>query len=491
MQKSTRQILIGVCVLFFGIMLWSQSQLDPVLAANRQGEKTTIIGLSNEFILGPLLGLQQAVAGALWVRADEFFHSGDYDAILPIVRMVTWLDPHSLDVYITGGWHLAYNFTDSNERSDRRYIPAAQALLREGYENNKNVYDIAFEVGWQNFDKIKNYEEAEKWFRIALTGKAPDEKGVPNQPAPMFVRHQIAHQLERQGRIDEACAEWRACIKESMERLEKDPNDFSKKNTLDSEKHNLELTLLRNFSRYKHSVDFNMPDPGHPQMTRRPDKIDPETGEPSPAEFYKFLSGPNVGQARPPAIEPPYDTHFDCRIKFPQPKNLEIYNGHFDTGDGARVTVRLHDANWFEQVMNTFSFDIDQTQTIMQDAHSVRDKTWGRKVDMSKDPKMYSFSSPEKGYYLVLEFNPRGTSPHIQDRFGYNGEGMTDAKYLKVIKADSSEKKDLRILRKIYHLTQAQVLGQEPVTESSVISNEEYDRIQQENANRAAKSAAQ
>src|SRR5207247_2222727 len=135
--------------LIIGVIL-TQRMIDPGVAELHKGEKSAFKGLSNEFILGPALGLQQAVAGALWVRADEFFHEGDYDAILPLVRMVTWLDPHQLDVFITGSWHLSYNFTDSNERSDRRYIPAAQRLLQEGIENNKSVYDVPFELAWQN-----------------------------------------------------------------------------------------------------------------------------------------------------------------------------------------------------------------------------------------------------------------------------------------------------------------------------------------------------
>src|SRR5918911_107679 len=114
MKSSTRSGLIAATVLLFVAVIFTQAKLDPRVRDMHKGEKSNFIGLSNEFILGPMLGLQQAVAGVLWVRADEFFHEGDYDAILPMVRMVTWLDPHFVDVYITGAWHLSYNFTDSN-----------------------------------------------------------------------------------------------------------------------------------------------------------------------------------------------------------------------------------------------------------------------------------------------------------------------------------------------------------------------------------------
>src|SRR5579862_6003196 len=120
MNPSTRNILMFLLLPLAVGVVFTQRRLDPMIHEMHKGERTVFAGLSNEFILGPMLGLQEAVAGALWVRADEFFHEGDYDAILPIVRLVTWLDPHQLDVYITGAWHLAYNFTDANERSDRR-----------------------------------------------------------------------------------------------------------------------------------------------------------------------------------------------------------------------------------------------------------------------------------------------------------------------------------------------------------------------------------
>jgi hypothetical protein len=497
MKQQTRTgILAAIVLLAIGQMV-VQKLLDPQIREIHKGEKTALAGLSNEFILGPMLGLQQAVAGALWVRADEFFHEGDYDAILPIVRMVTWLDPHQLDVYITGAWHLSYNFTDSNERSDRRYIPAAQRLLEEGYENNKTLYDIPFELGWENTDKIKDYDRAEHWFRIASAAQSMDKGTL--EPAPMFTWHQLAHSLERQGRIDESVEVWRKVLAMSEEKLSKNKEDFSLKNVRDSERHNLELLLKRKFSRTVHAIDFELDQ----KLTR---SINMQTGEPFPNSSFisnDIKDGP-LGQPKPPATSKPWNTAFDTvaaaktTVEFVKPKVMDI-KGVFNVGDGARVTVRLHDADWTQPTLKDFSFDIDQSQTIMLDQLSVRSKTWGRKIDMSRDPKMYSFSkdvandpkaknlTPEQkkaaaDYYLELWFDARGTSPFIQDRFGWSGEGMTDPKYLWTIKSNKPElgKPDNHILRKVYKLRRTQIMGNEPVTEADVVPNEEYDRIQAE-----------
>ncbi len=452
--------------------IFTQRLIDPGVSELHKGEKSSPIGLSNEFILGPALGLQQAVAGALWVRADEFFHEGDYDAILPMVRMVTWLDPHQIDVYITGAWHLAYNFTDANERSDRRYIPAAQKLLEEGVENNKDIYDIPFELGWQNTDKIKNYERAEFWFRDASGKKGTDQQGRTGQPAPMFVWHQLAHSLERQGRIDEALDIWRRAYATTSAKLKgskPEQIDYTVKSTNDSEKHNLELTLKRRYSRLVHEIDFELDN----KITK---SVNPQTGEPSPRDSYlaaKSDEGVPVGSPRLPALQVKWDTAFDAHVTFPQAKVLEP-RGQFNVGDGGRVTVKLHDEDWHDALLTEFKFDIDQQQTIMVDQHSVRDGKWGRKIDMSKDPKMYSFS--RKYYYLVFDFDPRGTSPFIQDKFGWSGEGMTDKKYLWI---DRSPKVENRRIRKVFKISKDQIMAAKPVTEADVVPNDVYERIQQ------------
>src|SRR5579871_5295802 len=121
MNKS-RKILAGVLVLliiaqgaFQQGFLWStwKKRYAP---ENIVGGGTA---LDPSQFLAAMAGFREMVAGILWVRADSFFDSGNYDAILPIIRLVTILDPHQIDVYATGMWHIGYNFTDEEQRSDR------------------------------------------------------------------------------------------------------------------------------------------------------------------------------------------------------------------------------------------------------------------------------------------------------------------------------------------------------------------------------------
>ncbi|MFM7320057.1 MAG: hypothetical protein ACKO5K_00860, partial [Armatimonadota bacterium] len=61
-------------------------------------------------------------------------------------------------------------------------------------------------------------------------------------------------------------------------------------------------------------------------------------------------------------------------------------------------------------------------------AADLRPGVFKRTIDMTKDPKMYSFSNDK--YDLRITFNPRTAPDFVQDRFGWNGEGLTDKRFL-------------------------------------------------------------
>jgi len=231
-----------ILIALYALTMFLQSRIDPLAREMRKGEaqvQNVSGSLNGEFLLLPLLGFREAAAGLLWVRCDEFFHSGDYDAILPLVRLITWLDPHADNVYVTGAWHLAYNFTDSNERSDRRYIIPAQELLKEGIRNNPRIPDIKFELGWQNYDKVKNYQAAEAAFKDAID--TPIWKGSDDYPysCPLKTLHILAHTYVKQGRIPDAIDQWRQAYTRSSQQLAGDPSSFSFSSMKEAENRNI------------------------------------------------------------------------------------------------------------------------------------------------------------------------------------------------------------------------------------------------------------
>ena len=142
--RKNPKLATALVPLVAGVVLL-QAAIDPlrrqpaIEPANIRSVLTGVKGtqLPGEYLLGAFSGFRQVIAGLLWVRSDSFFHQGNYDAILPLIRMITWLDPNWLDVYATGAWHMMYNFTDEDQRSDRRYLVPGLALLNEGIRNNR------------------------------------------------------------------------------------------------------------------------------------------------------------------------------------------------------------------------------------------------------------------------------------------------------------------------------------------------------------------
>lgn len=407
-HKRGQKLIVFTVLLLVLASVVQHFGVDPYRKKIDQTSRTEALafgGLNSEFLLLPLLGFREAAAGLLWVRCDEFFHSGDYDAILPLVRIITWLDPHAANVYVTGAWHMAYNFTDSTgERSDRRYIAPSEALLDEGIRNNPRIPDVKFEKGWENFDKIKNYAIAAEAFQDAINtpaNKAIDPDDYP-YGAPLKTWHILAHTFERMGRIPDAIAVWNQAIAISTQRLKERggrSKDFADFELHQAEVHNLQENYQRYYDRYT-SIH-------HDKVNTSP---------------YPGIQWPFGGSSKPG----PWDVSLQTSVTVKRPKVLDI-KGYFNAADGARIDVLLEDWDYKPHVVSnsTSAFAVDPSQTIMMDSIAVRKAAFEREIDMSKDPKMYSFS--HKYYRLVLSYDPRTTAPHLQDRFGWSGEGMTDS----------------------------------------------------------------
>lgn len=344
-KKGISPGLAAAAVAMLGLAGFLQTQIDPLrrqpaIEPPNVGKATMGFGsaaMPFEYTLGAVSGFRQIIAGLLWVRADSFFHSGNYDAILPLIRLITWLDPNWLDPYSTGAWHLTYNFTDTDQRSDRRYLPNGVALLQEGINNNPLIFDMYKEKGWLYYDKIKDYKRS----------AAAYQGGMEHNPDITQVGHALAHAYERAGELDKAEDTWKLCVAEHKKVLD-DPksNDDQKMRAtsgLKNATNNLEAIQVRRAARINDT-------------------------------------------------KPPVDVNFRYRITRVKPKVFEVAgtwnlvgSRSFDWNarkiavagpvDGARVEVRLQDAGYKmpqEEDSKEFSFEVDPKLTIMQDILSTR-----------------------------------------------------------------------------------------------------------------------
>jgi hypothetical protein len=144
-------------------------------------------------------------------------------------------------------------------------------------------------------------------------------------------------------------------------------------------------------------------------------------------------------------ISPPFDVGFSATVTVLEPMVLRVEGTWNVRPVGTRVRIVLRDKDYTVvdhgvtknigrpagmdwDFSNDVNLDPPRDKTFMQDQLFVKNTRFNKKIDMSKDPTMYPFTSDK--YLIEFYYNPRSAPPHIQDKFGWNGEGMTDKHFL-------------------------------------------------------------
>ena len=494
MQPRGPRYLVGVILVLLVAIGALQSVIDPVQLKMREAEKSKseggpgelMVELPGQFIVASVAGFKEVIAGALWIRADTFFHRGNYGAIVPIVRLVTWLDPHNIDVYTTGAWHLDYNFVDeANSLSDKRYIPASIALLREGIRNNPDIWDLHFELGWTHYNKkMMDYEKSLECLEKACALPGLDPNTGRKIPRPDFVDHMLAHAYEKVGRFDDAIAQWKKC-RARVEKLLKKKNReiFLDQTSLAVVDRNLAMLYLRLGWRYG---DMDAYGKGIEIAKRLVPVFEKWAVDGAAADYARRLA-----ENDPPkdALRP-LDMGFEVAWKKVAPKvilikgklNLvpsseykdlasEPFTDYYKKNvldadadrkqqwrDGCRVYWRLQDYDYVTPDLDTFDWRIDTTKTVQgggtYDGAYVSGGQFSHKIDMSdpRDAGMYPFKA--KKYKLTIWFSPQHMTPiDVQDRIGWKGEAIRDENYL-----DTTTYPGFRTLRTEFIISREELL---------------------------------
>ncbi len=413
-----------------------------------------LLQMPGQFMFAMFSGFKDVISGALWVRADEFFHSGNYEEIIPLIRLVTWLDPHNIDVFCTGAWHMDYNFTDSSEKSDKRNIALSVKLLKEGIAKNPDRWDLYFELAWVHYQKkLEDFVHAAEYMKLATQHEGYDSNTGKRIPRPEFVERMLAHALEQTGDIEGAIREWQVAYARAEALLQDRDKTMDWSSGTEREltviNKNLALVYLRKAWRYgdmeayKKGID----------IAKKTDHAKWAVEGAEKDYNARLASGvPFADTAKP------LDMGFDAKVEKVKPGQLRIsgsinlipvseYKGlasecftkfYSDASgrgetwrDTSRVYWRLSD-EFFHNDLAEGTWDRNPNQTLMWDSIYVRNGKFSDTVDFSKkeDKAFYPFASDK--YKLTLWFVPAGSvcPEFVQDRIGWNGEAMQD-KYLK------------------------------------------------------------
>ncbi len=396
-MRLKRSQLLATLLVLFVVQGALQTVIYPKWQKDYAPKKSNNLvsdSLSPDQILLQLFGFREFLSGILWVRADGFFDSGNYDAVLPMIRLCTVLDPHQIDIFSTGMWHIAYNFTDEEQRSDRRYVPSALALGKEGSAQNPDTYEIFFETGWIWYHKIDDeFHNAVKWFELAHQRK-DIQAGRKNL---------LSNAFQRNNQLDKALDLYIDLLAKANKAADDNQKEHMLQTMRDTIEGNLDTMIVRLVQR------------GTLAMRRG----DFEAGD------YD--------------TKPPFDVGFSVRVTVENPRVLRVEGTWNVQSIGTRVRIVLRDKDmeggklaeldW--DARDTVDLEPSRNTTFMQDQLFVKNRRFKKLIDMSKDPTMYPFSEEKKEYVVEFYYNPRSAPPHIQDKFGFNGEGFTDLNFLR------------------------------------------------------------
>jgi tetratricopeptide (TPR) repeat protein len=200
-----------------------------------------------------VLGFRKLVADMMWLRVDEYWHRGLVQRMLPMMETVTALDPHFIEAYALGAWHLAYNVTVMVHSAEdkQKYIDQGISLLKKGIKNNPRSSKLYSEMGFtMYFRKLGDWEKAayylgeatkfehEPWveraYALSLERLRQEEKAYAvlldyDQRYPDYIMQKLtmarlkkkleARRLEQEGDVERAYQIWQFL-------RDDDPSDF-------------------------------------------------------------------------------------------------------------------------------------------------------------------------------------------------------------------------------------------------------------------------
>ncbi len=172
-------------------------------------------------IFNLFFGFRKVAANLIWLEVDRYWHQGNMYRMITLMRTCVALDPHFIEAYLIGSWHLGYNATASmpdtpwpRREWDARYQVClgekerfyyyAIDFLKDGIRRNPRNYKLYFDLGFALYkQKLEDYPNAVKYLTEAI-----------NLPHDRWVPRQLFQCQELNGQYEEALAGW----KDYMER---------------------------------------------------------------------------------------------------------------------------------------------------------------------------------------------------------------------------------------------------------------------------------
>ena len=132
-------------------------QRDGVAAAREVSRSVAAPSPAAEMIVAGLGGFRGIASEVVWFRADRLQADGKYGELAQLSTWLTYLEPHTPEVWSYTAWNLAYNVSVMMPTpADRwRWVAAGLRLLRDdGLSFNPANPELYRELAWLFLFKI-------------------------------------------------------------------------------------------------------------------------------------------------------------------------------------------------------------------------------------------------------------------------------------------------------------------------------------------------
>jgi tetratricopeptide (TPR) repeat protein len=137
-------------------------------------------------------GITNQVTDKLWERTDHYWHDGDYNRIVSLLRVVVEADPTFDEAYSVGAW-LLWSMGDK---------AAADRFLDHGVKNGKNKWVAHYNFGELLFVR-RQFQDAIPHLNASIQFYG----------APAAAWKMLAHSYEKAGNLTKSVELWRTVVK--------------------------------------------------------------------------------------------------------------------------------------------------------------------------------------------------------------------------------------------------------------------------------------
>ncbi len=185
---------IVIASVLFAVMILSGATMDRY-AAGMFSERHSLN--SSSALLDILGEVRYTAAAMLWMKTDYYHHEYEFsgkplsqnEAIMPLIRLITLLDPHFVQAYDFGAYHLAVDLKRHKE---------SMQFLEEGLANNPNSFDLNWEYGFLKY-RDEDYKTALKYLLKARENRAQRTPVYSDWIKVVWVNSRICDCLKKLG----------------------------------------------------------------------------------------------------------------------------------------------------------------------------------------------------------------------------------------------------------------------------------------------------